>query len=392
MKNTISKVAALIALLAVPAVVFADDVAPISVKLYGYTKLDVIYATQRTYVGDLNFYLLPTVAGQTQSSLNITARETRFGLDLQGPSSDDWKTTGKIELDFYTLAFGGGNENAVAPRIRLGYVDVANKNGLSFRAGQDWDAFVTVNPKTLDAAFLGGYGNLYNRRPQVRVSDVVKLGDVTVTARVAGARTIGQVTDAGGVQDGGEDSGQPTLEGALFADAKLWTNKPARLSISGHTGSETNFTAAANPTLDNYTTKSLIGGAIVPVTEAVSVQGTIWQGTDLRAFYGGIYQGINTVQKKSISSTGGWGQVVANVTPIINVNLGYGVDDPDGDTLNNGDRTLNKRAFGSIFYQLNSAVSVAFEYSNLSTAYKTTATSDTTINGEIYQASAIYKF
>jgi hypothetical protein len=388
MKKTILKVTALIALLVVPAVVFADDAAPVTAKLYGYTKLDVIYATQRTFVGDLNFYNLATVAGQTQSSLNITARESRIGIDLKGPSTDDWKTTGKIELDFYTSAFGATNENAVAPRIRLAYADFANGSGFSVRAGQDWDAFVTVNPITVDGAFLGGSGNLYNRRPQVRATQVVKGGDVTVTGRLAAARTIGQVTDAGGVQDGGTDSGQPTFEGALFADAKLWTSKAARLSVSGHSGTESNIITVANPILQNYDTRSLIGGIILPVTETVSLQGTIWQGADLAAFYGGIYQGVNTTLKRSIEAKGGWGQVVTNITPTVNVNLGYGEDDPNSDNLNNGGRTFNKRAFASLFYKLNSAASLAFEYSSVSTGYKASTTS----NGEIYQGSLIYKF
>lgn len=389
MNSIIVKATALMALLAAPAAVFAADaVPPVTAKIYGYTKLDIIYATQRTGFGDLNFYLLPTVAGQTQSSLNITARETRFGLDLQGPVSDEWKTTGKIELDFYTSVFGGGNENAAAPRIRLAYADAANANGFSFRAGQDWDAFVTVNPKTVDAAFLGGYGNLYGRRPQVRVTQVVKLGGTTITARAAAARTIGQVTDAGGTQDGGTDSAQPTVEGALFADAKLWTSKPARFSISGHTGTETNFNTVTNPNLQNYNTQSIIGGIILPVTETVSLQGTAWQGADLRAFFGGIYQGINTTLKRSIEAQGGWAQITANISPVVNVNLGYGTDDPNDDNLNNGDRTLDTRTFTSLFYQVNTALSFAVEYSSLSTGYK----NSTTANGEIYQTSAIYKF
>ncbi len=387
MKKIIVKVTTLVALLAVPYAVFAEDAAPVTAKLYGYVKLDVIEATQRTFVGDLNFYNLPTVAGQTQGSLDITARESRFGIDLSGPSSDDWKTTGKLELDFYTSAFGGTNENAVAPRIRLAYVDFANPSGFSLRAGQDWDAFVTVNPITVDGAFLGSTGNLYNRRPQVRVTQVVKEGGVTVTGRLAG-RTIGQVIDAGGVQDGGTDSGQPTLEGALFADAKLWTSKPARLSVSGHSGTESNIITAANPVLQDYDTRSLIGGIILPVTNIVSLQGTVWQGADLAAFYGGVYQGVNTTLKQSIEAKGGWGQVVTNITPAVNVNFGYGEDDPNSDNLNAGGRTFNRRAFGSLFYKLTSAATVAFEYSSTSTGYKGSITS----NGEIYQASVIYKF
>lgn len=389
MRTIIKNVTALITVLAVPAIVFAADAVPApAVKLYGFTKLDVIYATQRTFAGDLNFYLLPTIAGKNQPSLNITARETRFGLDISGPSIEDWKTTGKVELDFYTSAFGGGNENNAAPRIRLAYVDFVSAQGLSVRAGQDWDTLVTVTPKTVDAAFLGGYGNLYGRRPQVRVTQTLKFGAVSVTARAAAARTIGQVTDAGGIQDGGTDAVQPTLEGAFFADATLWTTRPARVSISGHSGFETVAPVAADPTLKNYDTRSLIGGLVLPITDRATIQGTVWQGADLKQFYGGINQGINTTLGQSIEAQGGWAQLVLDVLPVVNVNLGYGYDDPSDSNLNTGDRTLNTRSFGSVIYQASSAVSFAFEYSSLRTGYKNAATS----NGEIYQAAAIFKF
>ena len=56
-------------------------------KIYGYVKLDASYDTQRTSAGDLMFYVLPEVNGDKDDEFNMTAKETRLGLDILGPHS-----------------------------------------------------------------------------------------------------------------------------------------------------------------------------------------------------------------------------------------------------------------------------------------------------------------
>jgi hypothetical protein len=376
---------------ALTAPVWADqpvNTAGVSVKLYGYTKLDASYDTQRTSAGDYAFYLLPLAAKKSDNDLNITARETRVGLAFSGPDTDNLKTTGKFEIDFYS---NGGTENAATPRLRLAYVDIAGPHGLSLRAGQDWDAFVTVNPNTLDAAFLGDAGNLYQRRGQLRLTEATDLGSAKLTFRAAGARTVGQDIDGGGADDG-SDSGRPTLEGAAIVDVPLLTKKPARFSVSGELGWETldasSGTTIVSPDVKTLKSRVLIGGIVFPITETVSFAGTYWKGSNLDAFYGGIGQGINKTLTRSVTASGGWGQVQADLTPTVNVNAGYGVDNPDDKDLNTGDRAVNTRKFASAYYKATSAVTFAFEYSRLHTEYKKQGP----VNGDRFQGSVIYKF
>ena len=92
-------------------------------KLYGYLKLDASYDTQRTSAGDLMYYVLPEVNDQKDDEFDMTAKETRFGLDLKGPEANSVKTTGKLETDFYG---SGGSANSPNLRLRLAYLDLAH--------------------------------------------------------------------------------------------------------------------------------------------------------------------------------------------------------------------------------------------------------------------------
>ena len=70
-------------------------------KIYGYVKLDASYDTQRRSAGDLMYYVLPEVNEDKDNEFNMTAKETRLGLDIKAPEVGSVKTTGKIETDFY---------------------------------------------------------------------------------------------------------------------------------------------------------------------------------------------------------------------------------------------------------------------------------------------------
>ena len=139
----------------------------------------------------------------------MTARETRLGLELAGPDIENLKTTGKVEVDFYG---NGGSQNSPNLRLRLAYLDVAMPSGTAVRAGQDWETFLTVIPRTVNIAILADVGAIGLRRPQFRVTQDIPLYDKTkLVAKVAAARTIGQDIDAG-MQDDGADSGYPSVQ------------------------------------------------------------------------------------------------------------------------------------------------------------------------------------
>lgn len=363
-------------------------------SMYGYIKLDASYDTERTAAGDLMFYVLPEVNGKKDNEFNMTAKETRLGFDIGGPASDSLKSTGKIEADFYGP---GGSANSPNLRLRLAYLDLAMNNGWSFRAGQDWETFITVVPKIVNFSYLADAGALGLRRAQARATKdfaVGESGNTKITAKLAAARTIGEDIDGGGQEDG-IDAGMPSLQYNVVLQTKVFSSKPSKFGISGQVGRETLDDVSTNApvrivgadTVD-YDTWCVIGSVVLPLTDKVGLQGTVWTGVNLDNYFGGIGQGINKTLQSEVAAMGGFAQVMLDVTKTLNWNLGLGIDDPDDDDLNTGNRSKNGMFFTSLYYSINDAATLAAEYSLMQTSY---LGGDDASNNRL-QLSAIYKF
>ena len=69
-----------------------------------------------------------------QRQFNLTANETRLGVRIKGPATEDFRTSGDIEMDFYSFV---GTEYTPSPRLRYGYVNFEWPNaGFGVLAGQ----------------------------------------------------------------------------------------------------------------------------------------------------------------------------------------------------------------------------------------------------------------
>jgi len=339
-------------------------------QVYGYVRGDVAYDSQRTAIGDLAFFVLPEVNGEKDAQTSFTARQTRFGLKLFGPDSENWKTTGRLETDFY-----GRNDtaNSAHLRMRLAWVDLANNNGLSFRVGQDWETFIAVIPRIVNFSYLADAGALGLRRPQARVTQVLQIADDTkLTLKFAVAQTIGQDLDGGGMDDGA-DAELPTLQWNVGLSQKLWAEKSARIAFSGHYGVETMDRSVSNKIVeidaDDYDTWSAQASLYLPLTTCLALQGTYWSGENLDTYYGGIGQGVNMTLDTSIAAQGGWAQLLYDPTEKLAFAAGYSMDDPEDDDLNAGQRSMNENILVNGAYKINSAVTVSAEYSHMTTDY-----------------------
>lgn len=344
--------------------------ADMKLEIYGYLRADLAYDSQRTAIGDLAFFVMPEVNGEKDGQTSFTARQTRFGLKLAGPDVGSWKTTGRLETDFY-----GSNDkpNSAHLRMRLAWVSLAHDSGFSVLAGQDWDTFVAVIPRIVNFSYLADAGALGLRRPQFRLSQDLKLAENTkLSAKVAVAQTIGQDLDGGGMDDGA-DAELPTLQWNLGVSQKLWCEKSARIAFSGHFGQETMDTVVSNQIVDidatDYDTWSAQGSIYLPLTKCLAVQGTYWTGENLDTYFGGIGQGVNTTLDTAIEAQGGWAQLLYDPTEKLGFAVGYSIDDPKDEDLNAGQRSQNENILVNGSYKINKAVTVYAEYSHMTTEY-----------------------
>lgn len=357
--------------------VVLKDAGDVRLQLYGFIKADYAYDSQATAPKNtFALWVLPEVNGEKDGQTQFGARETRFGLNLFGPDFGNWAAMGKLEADFYG---GGPGPNSYNPRIRLAYVDLANKDGLAFRIGQDWDTFCELVPRIVNFGYLADLGALGQRRPQARVSQEIKFSDNTkVVAKLAAAQTMGegltQDMDGGGFDDGA-DADYPSVQWSLGLLQKLWTtNAPAKLAVAGHWGTETLDSTVSNAIVEadasDYDSWSVQGFVFLPLTETLGVQGNIWQGQNLDQYFGGIGQGINMTLGDEITAIGGFAQLLWDPCKKWSFGLGYSVDNPKDEDLNPGMRTKNEQEFVNAFYKFTTALTGMAEYTHMVTDYQ----------------------
>lgn len=334
--------------------------------LYGYLKLDAVYDTHQTANGDIAFHVLPKSEGRSDPQFNMTARESRLGVRVGAVETGDWLASGVFEADLY----GGGSANSPVPRLRLAYVDLT-RGGWNLRAGQDWDTFVSVIPRSLDFGTLAHQGALGLRRAQVRATRWFgEPGEHRWETRFAVARTIGQDLDGGGIDDGA-DSALPTVQwNVLHHGPSGW-----RAGLSGHVGREL-VDSGPGAQHERYDTWSVIASFAVPVGERWLLAGTLWKGSNLDTYFGGVGQGVNRARGVSIDAQGGFVQAAFNPTAAWNFNFTVGLDDPDDRHLSAGMRSSNRHFSVSTYWQWNPAVRFAFQLTHLTTGYAARADAD----------------
>ncbi len=354
------------------------------VDLYGFLKFDAAYDTARTDAGDFARWVESEATNRNDDQFNMTANQSRFGLQFNGPDFGNAKSGGRVEVDFY----GGGAENKSHLMMRHAYLEMNwPEYDFSILAGQTSDVISPLVPNTLNYAVNWWVGDIGYRRPQFRLSKGFDVGEnSSLLLQGALARTIG---DDWGFDPGdtGEDAGFPTLQSRLAYSVPLWMDTPATLGISGHWGQEEYDADNADHGKD-FDTWSASIDLVLPLMEKLMLKGEWFIGENLDAYLGGIAQGVNRALLEEIESTGGWAALSMGPFDKWQFTLGAAIDDPRDRDLNAGDRARNYSLFGNTFYSINEAMLVGFEVSYWDTEYKYQTDGDSVR----LQTSLIYKF
>jgi hypothetical protein len=373
------------------------------IKFYGFFRLDAVYDSHRTDTGNFMFFVNNhNASGSNQDEeLNIHARTTRFGFDVNGGKLlylGSPEVTGKLELDLY----GGGSESRNFFRMRHAYLKLNwTKYDIELLAGQTHDVISPLVSDSIDSnAIFWNLGNTGDRHPQLRVSWSPCLGKICgefVKLRLEAAvlRTgavDGQDIDVDTNNDG-EDSGLPTFQWRVGMDIPAMVRKkPITFGVWGSHGWEETQTRIGTNAEDDFI--SLLFGLDVkiPVHRMLTLSGEFWWGRNVNDLRGGIGQGIDTFHGKEIDALGGWVSARFQPTDYFSLSFGYTFDNPqDEDVEDFGatGRRFNSAAFINNVWDLGSGVSVGYEYQYILTYYNRTDGSNYNNRGLVY---IMYKF
>jgi len=360
----------------------------LDIQLYGYLKLDAAYDDSRIDDGNFAKWVERENTNQDDEQFNMTANQSRFGMNITGPDNGEIKTSGRAEVDFY----GGGSQNKAHLMMRHAYMQLdwpADK--FSILAGQTTDVISPLVPTTVNYSVCWWTGNIGYRRPQIRFTKVLGIdADVDLKLEGALARTIGRGDEIGGTESG-EDSAEPTLQGRASVTMPVFCSTPATVGLSGHYGKE-EYDIAVDGSDEDFRSWSLNVDMLQPVNNWLTIKGELFTGENLDAYLGGIGQGVTidvgANRYDEIGSHGGW--IAASLGPwgAERYNIGLAVDDVDRGDVDEGDRTLNRSVFANMFYAINKSAEFALELSHWKTDYAGNGDADSFR----IQTAFIYKF
>ncbi len=100
----------------------------------------------------------------------------------------------------------------------------------------------------------------------------------------------------------------------------------------------------------------------------LTLQGELWTGQFLDAYQGGILQGFDMAEGEEVRSTGGFAQLCFTPSDEWKLNGGFGIDDPDNDTVSLRERNLTY--FFNVRRSLTKNAWVGLEYQRFETDYQ----------------------
>ncbi len=339
----------------------------LDITLYGYVKLDASYDSSETHNGNFAMWVRRG-DDYGDGEFNMSARETRLGLNIIGPGAGAMQSSGVIEIDFC----GSGGENTAEPRMRLAYLELDwPESGFTLTAGQDWDVISPLNPQMLNTSPLWWAGNIGVRRPQIRATQAFGADEgpgLTLTGALL--RTIGRTgnTFRDPERESGAASGHPSAQARIGFRLPVLDAGTTDLGLSGHWGRE-KYDSDDDST-ERFRSWSANFDIVQPVTEWLTLRGEAFIGKNLSAYLGGIGQGVNVQQESEIRGAGGW--TAAALTPVEKwtFNLGAGLDDARREDLNRGDRKMNSAVFANGIYSITDNISAGLELSHWQTKYR----------------------
>lgn len=370
-------------------------------KPYGFFEL---YG----YMNDAHFFsneLMVYVKDEKKSTANISARNTRLGLDISVPYINYFDLSAKLEIDFFGSFPDSGNaESSVGLRIRHGFFKLSKtfKSGttLALLAGQTWaTAIIPTFPSVINPAAGWGAGNPWNRLPLAELALIQKVGKIDIGLKIAVAKPISGASSnrKSFVElniDSGDASHWPSLQSQLFAKSDFsmlnfyWVAAGAYGRENYIGGIKIN--GADTPTYGNEVEVWIFNTALKLDHKYAEIQGKFFIGENLDMFgiYGGSLVFKDPVKKDividSMRAMGYWAELSLKPFTGMRLSTGFGAELFDHDQAIYSE---NNTFWISAFYTLFNHFTTGFEWQNT-----VTLTDDKKLTGNSFMGSLKFSF
>lgn len=369
--------AAIILLISVsPAL--ADGKPSFDIKGYGYFKLDGAYDRNLTSHGNFVMWVQPPANAEDDEQFNMTANETRFGVNLIGNGYGNLKVSGKLEMDLYA-SVSGVAENKAMLQLRHAYFAVESGR-YKLLAGQSWDLISPLNPSTLNYSVLWGCGNIGYRRPQVsfwynyQADKTTEIGFAAGFFRTIGTDLTPTFTLATGETvegaDDGTDAGIPSVQALFDLKHNLSNGGQMRGGFSGLWGKLKAETTLGNS--EKYESWGFAAHAALAPSARFGLNGEFYTGSNLGSYFGAV---LRNSEIDGLKSSGGWLTLWWQASKLFHLSSGFGIDDPDDDDFASG-RSRNSCLYGTFRYTFIPQATLGVELSQWETKYKGGETAD----------------
>ncbi|MCL2283352.1 MAG: hypothetical protein FWC26_08555 [Fibromonadales bacterium] len=268
------------------------------------------------------------------SRFKFAANQSTLGINMSDSTFEGRLVlTGKLEANFIS-----------AFNLQYGFINFSFPNiGLNILFGQTDILFVPYDPPTINYRKLVGMGNLYTRRPQIRITQKISSIEVAVAAR--------------------ENNGDyPAVEGRISTTGPIKIGTSAVWISSKSAG--VSYIDYDHDEPDSYGLAADISADI----GIVSISGEFFTGQNIKN-YGGIQEYYYNRSTKS-SSIGGWGALGFRVSDNLSINAGASVENLlDEYYWSDNGIWLNRAIFANMIYKVTPNATLALEYFRHDTEY-----------------------
>ena len=329
-----------------------------ALSLYGFIRLDIIVDSQPTDRVQEPMYVLSATDPPQSGSFSLHPRASRIGLTV-----DDWSPVGNLDSEGrLEVDLMGGTRDRPSLRLRHAYFTFAADRFAELLLGQTWDLMSPLFPAANFETMMWNAGNTGDRRPQFRLT-LTPFDKYRFGFSIGPGGELSLRDNDGDGRGDGEASMVPMVQWLMEYRQRFRRAGILRLGIWGHAAFERHGDGT------EYESWSFGGHLYLPLSRRLTLLGEFFRGQNLGDVRGGIGQGINVVDGREITATGGWAELAYTPSRRHLLAIGTTVDQADIDDLESFDRRRNATYYAAIRYRPHRAVQLGAEYIRWITDY-----------------------